>query len=337
VTDVHVKAADFPLTLDITAFTGAAIAVLDIILDPDAPPPPVLTVPGPVQNLTATLGADGTSAVLSWSPPASDGGSPVIDYLVVGSGLGSSAVTALTLTAPALAPGTYGFTVTARNAVGPGLGIATSLTIPPPVIPPSPYPTVPPGLASGAMTLQQAFDLGVPFGIPPRVYAEQITVTKPVTAVAVAPGVIIDGTGKSWWLVVEADDVFLDGHGNHIVMRNGGRPTRYGALRVGDRRNRAHFADIELTGSGYANFAFGGGNDGLFENIDSHHGGGLAAHGGLGNGGGTQGYRNHLLGCKFHDSNLANAFHSDYEAGGMKATGPLYVLLPTSVTPNPAP
>ncbi|HEX5088860.1 MAG TPA: fibronectin type III domain-containing protein [Nocardioides sp.] len=86
--------------------------------------------PGAPTGLSATSGPDGTSLTVAWSPPGTNGGSPLTGYTVSMSGgpavdvgeVGSHTFSGLTR-------GTaYQLTVRARNAVGPGPSAATSVT-----------------------------------------------------------------------------------------------------------------------------------------------------------------------------------------------------------------
>jgi hypothetical protein len=88
------------------------------------------TVPGPPQQAIA-FGSTG-SAFVSWSPPTSDGGSPILDYTVTPSGgPGSPATTTGTsLTVTGLTnETTYTFSVVARNANGSGLAVTTTAVV----------------------------------------------------------------------------------------------------------------------------------------------------------------------------------------------------------------
>jgi hypothetical protein len=87
--------------------------------------------PGPPLNVTATVGNQ--SATITWSPPASDGYSPITSYTVTSSPGGltstvsgstfSTVIAGLTLGTP------YTFTVVATNANGPGPASAPSNSI----------------------------------------------------------------------------------------------------------------------------------------------------------------------------------------------------------------
>lgn len=119
-----------------TVGTGTASSV-------SATMPVPATVPGAPQDLEVTLQPDGTSASVTWSPPASNGGSALIDYEVLVDSVpvgANGAQTQLVLTG--LARGrTYGIAVRARNAIGYGSTATTDLVVPAP--PPSGPPSAP--------------------------------------------------------------------------------------------------------------------------------------------------------------------------------------------------
>ncbi|MCU1426685.1 MAG: Esterase, partial [Actinomycetia bacterium] len=93
-----------------------------------APPPP--TAPAAPTHAHAVLAAG--HVTVSWTAPATDGGSPITSYKVTA----SSGPTSVTVIAPAtqavitgLAPGTYTFTVRAKNAVGTSTPSAASNSV----------------------------------------------------------------------------------------------------------------------------------------------------------------------------------------------------------------
>ncbi|HET7682504.1 MAG TPA: fibronectin type III domain-containing protein [Marmoricola sp.] len=93
------------------------------------------TTPGTPTGVQVAPAADGRSATVTWSPPTSDGGSPVTRYDVT-SDLPSSATLAATTRShrvAGLAPGqSYTFAVTASNATGSSLPVAVTATMPGP-------------------------------------------------------------------------------------------------------------------------------------------------------------------------------------------------------------
>ncbi len=110
--------------------TGAMAAVTSVSASPSAQSTPA--VPGAPTGLTGTPG-NGT-AILSWSAPSSDGGSP-IDWYVIQAGTSDDILETVgghTATLAGLTNGTtYSFRVHAQNASGDGPA-ATVLVTPTP-------------------------------------------------------------------------------------------------------------------------------------------------------------------------------------------------------------
>jgi hypothetical protein len=127
-------------TFTVTATNGIGTS------DPSAPSNPVTPAPPTVSDApTGVVAAAGDSqASVQWTAPASDGGSPIIDYTVTsdpGALTATSVGPATSATVPGLTDGTaYTFTVVATNGVGDSASSEPSNQVTPaaPTVPDAP-------------------------------------------------------------------------------------------------------------------------------------------------------------------------------------------------------
>ncbi len=122
------------------------------------------TVPSPPTNVSAIQG--NLLATVSWTAPASDGGSPITEYTVISSLGGITATTTATsLTVTGLTNGTaYTFTVTATNSNGTSLPSDASNSVTPDLVPgvPSGVSAIPSDVSALVSWTAPASDGGSP-------------------------------------------------------------------------------------------------------------------------------------------------------------------------------
>ena len=159
---------------------------------PEVPP----VVPGAPTGVKATAGS--FQATVSWSAPASDGGSPVTGYVITPSGRSAFTVgTVTSYTVTGLSNGTaYTFKVAAKNAVGTGAA-ATSNAV-------TPQAATAPNFGYWQVT----GDGGVfPQGhLPSYGTAASIVLHSPIVGAAATPGY------KGYWLVAADGGIFAYGN-----------------------------------------------------------------------------------------------------------------------------
>jgi Fibronectin type III domain len=181
----------YTVTVDASNAAGTGPQSKGFVVEPDTLPGAPVTVTA--ANATQPGDTTGTATV-SWQPPASNGGSPIISYTAVSSPGGITAVTnsgQSSVPVTGLTIGTsYTFTVYATNAVGSGPSSAASNAVTPtPVGTPSP-PQVP-----GAATLDQSAYVSC---LPPATDGSTPIVSYTVTS---SPGGIT-ATGSSCPILV---------------------------------------------------------------------------------------------------------------------------------------
>ncbi len=119
-----------PYTFTVVAINGVGIGPASAASNPVTP----ATFPGAPGMPTAVRG--NAQATVSWTPPASTGGSPITNYTVSASPGGQSATGLSPVTVAGLANGSsYTFTVRASNVVGLGPPSPASLPVVPATVP----------------------------------------------------------------------------------------------------------------------------------------------------------------------------------------------------------
>ena len=139
-----------------TSYTFTVVATNRVGNSASSAASAVITTPGlPSAPTGVTATAGDTTVAVSWTAPASDGGSPITTYVVTSSpAAGSCVVTGTAAACSGLTNGTaYTFTVKARSAVGDSAASAASNSVTPLLRPNSPTAlTVTPG--NGLLTVK---------------------------------------------------------------------------------------------------------------------------------------------------------------------------------------
>jgi hypothetical protein len=149
-------------TFTVTAMNGTSLGEASAPSNSVTPTSSTATVPGAPTSVTATAG--NAQATVSFSPPGSNGGSPITSYTVTGSPSGTATGTASPITVTRLTNGTaYTFTVKATNAVGSGPASAPSNS----VTPTAPLTITTTSLAAGRLNWAYSATIKATGGVSP--------------------------------------------------------------------------------------------------------------------------------------------------------------------------
>ncbi len=182
----------------------------------------------------------------------------------------------------------------------------------------------PPALAASAsgscpgslQALVDAAPAGSTLIVPPCVYRETVTVSKPLTIEGA--GATIDGRDENGtvrrdtWMMIEASNVTVSG----FTMRYADNQPQTGALRVTPGVSGVVVRDCDLSYATGENVALGTANHSTLSGCAVHDAGELGVQVG---GDGVNGLGNTIQGNRIYHNNTAG-FDVDWEAGGLKAT-----------------
>lgn len=139
--------AEYTYTASADDYLSATVSFhLDVVVP--------ITVPGAPTNLTAAVNQTNKTVTLSWTAPADDGNAVILGYAIERTGQSSATYELVdpdtTFTTPALADGSYTFTVKAKNTAGTGSASApATVTVETPASTPTPSNNTPSGNSPG--------------------------------------------------------------------------------------------------------------------------------------------------------------------------------------------
>ena len=117
-------------------------------MQPPQEPPATAVLPGAPTAVTATADQAANTITITWTAPTNNSGAAITGYTITQTGQSAAIYTATAspFTTPALAAGTYAFTVSATNTAGTGdpSAAATATIHADPVEPPEPPLVIPP-------------------------------------------------------------------------------------------------------------------------------------------------------------------------------------------------